>query len=81
MELWSREDRVWAFQVAPITVGRKGTKKKKTAQGDTFPNLMKTQGDRNQRKVGAWTDAKMKLEAHLPTSPLIPPPPWKLLST
>lgn len=28
MELWSREDRVWAFQGAPITVGRKGRKKK-----------------------------------------------------
>lgn len=65
MELWSREDRAWAFQVAPITVGRKGVKKK---QGDTFPNLMKTQRDRNQRKMGAWADAKVKLEPCPPES-------------
>lgn len=52
--------------MAPITVGRKGRKKK--TQGDTFPNLMKTQGDRNQRKVGAWTDVKIKLEPRPPTS-------------
>lgn len=64
MELWSREDRAWAFQVAPITVGRK---EKKTRVIHP-PNLMKTQGDRNQRKMGAWADAKVKLEPCPPES-------------
>lgn len=77
MELWSREDRALAFQVDPITVGRKGkkVKKQKQKQGDTSPNLMMTRGDRNQRKMGAWTDAKVKLE------PCPHPTPGKLLNT
>lgn len=51
MELWSREDRAWAFQVAPITVGRKGGKKKKTRR--YIPKFDEDSGRQKSKENGS----------------------------
>lgn len=51
MELWGREDRVWAFQVAPITVGRKGRKKKNP--GSYIPKFDEDSGRQKSKESGS----------------------------